>query len=246
MKKFTLSTIAALTLATAPGQALANAVIGEQLQAKLPTLSATESLTVVVTYDQLEPVSESQLQQLLNLGITEGVQFSSLPIIGVVATSAQIEQLKSLPNVRSIWLNRQLEYFNADARKITGVEQLQSADFVARNGTSYTGDGITIMVNDSGIDASHQDLLFGEKVIENVQAVTHAQAISLVAPTDGFVLEGQINTDLNVGHGTHVAGTIAGTGMMSDGKYLGAAPRVTKCIRREKARRLFRNVSHPS
>ncbi|WP_417665932.1 S8 family peptidase [Pseudidiomarina sp.] len=224
MKKFTLSTIAALTLAAAPGQALANAVIGEQLQAKLPTLSATESLTVVVTYDQLEPVTESQLQQLLNLGITEGVQFSSLPIIGVTATRTQIEQLKSLANVRSVWLNRQLEYFNADARKITGVEQLQSADFIARNGTSFTGNGITIMVNDSGIDASHQDLLFGEKVIENVQALTHAQAISLVAPTDGFVIEGQVNTDLNVGHGTHCAGTIAGTGAMSDGKYLGAAP----------------------
>lgn len=224
MKKFTLSTIAALTLAAAPSHAIANTVIGEQLQAKLPTLSASESLTVVVTYDQLEPVSESQIQQLLNLGITEGVQFSSLPIIGVVATSAQIEQLKSLPNVRSIWLNRQLEYFNADARKITGVEQLQSADFISRNGTSFTGNGITIMVNDSGIDASHQDLLFGDKVIENVQALTHAQAISLVAPTDGFVIEGQINTDLNVGHGTHCAGTIAGTGVMSDGKYLGAAP----------------------
>lgn len=224
MKKFTLSTIAALTLAAAPGQAMAEAVIGEQLQAKLPTLAVTDTVMAVVTYDQMEPVTESQIQQLLNLGLTEGVQFSTLPIIGVVATPQQIATLAQQDGVRSIWLNRELEYYNADARKITGVEQLQSNEFVQRNGTSFTGKGVTIMVNDSGIDASHQDLFFGDTVVENVQAVTHAQAIGLVAPTDGFVLEGQINTDLNVGHGTHVAGTIAGSGVMSDGKYMGAAP----------------------
>lgn len=224
MKKFTLSTIAALTLAAAPGQVMAEAVIGEQLQAKLPSLAVTDQVMAVVTYNQMEPVTESQLQQLLNLGLTDGVQFSTLPIIGVMATRQQIEALAQQADVRSIWLNRELEYFNADARKITGVEQLQTNDFIQRNGTGFTGKGVTIMVNDSGVDASHQDLFYGDTVVENVQALTHAQAISLVAPTDGFVLEGQVNTDLNSGHGTHCAGTIAGSGVMSDGKYMGAAP----------------------
>ncbi|MDN7125299.1 S8 family serine peptidase [Pseudidiomarina sp. 1APP75-32.1] len=224
MKKFALTTIAALTLAAAPGQAMAEAVIGDQLKAKLPVLNASEQIMAVVTYDQLEPVTESQIQQLLDLGLAQGVQFSSLPIIGVLATRQQIESLAQQSDVRSIWLNRQLQYFNADQRKITGVEQLQSNEFIQRNNTSFTGKGVTIMVNDSGIDAAHQDLLYGDTVVENVQAITSAEAISLVAPTDGFVLEGQINTDLNVGHGTHCAGTIAGSGVMSDGKYMGAAP----------------------
>lgn len=224
MKKFTLSTIAALTLAVAPGQAAAEAVIGEQLQAKLPTLAATDTVMAVITYDQLEPVSEAQIQALLNLDIVDGVQFSALPIIGVVATASQIQEIAQQSDVRSIWLNRQLDYFNADARQITGVAQLQSNEFIQRNDTKFTGNGVTIMVNDSGIDAAHQDLLFGDTVVENVQALTHAQAIGLVAPTDGFVLEGQINTDLNSGHGTHCAGTVAGSGFMSDGKYMGAAP----------------------
>ncbi len=224
MKKFTLSTIAALTLTIAPGQAAAEAIIGEQLQAKLPTLAVSDKIMTVVTFNQMEPVSESQLQTLLDLGISEGVQFSSLPVVGVLATRAQIAELAQQNDVRSIWLNRKLEYFNADAREITGVAQVQSTEFYSRNRTTFTGNGVTIMVNDSGIDASHQDLMFGEKVIENVQAITHAQAIGLVAPTSGFVLEGQINTDLNVGHGTHCAGTIAGTGAMSDGLYVGAAP----------------------
>lgn len=224
MKKFSLSSIAALTLCVTSINANAEAVIGDQMQAKLATLSASDTVMAVITYDQLEPVSEAQIQSLLNLNITKGVQFSSLPTIGVLATANQINALAQQNDVRSIWLNRTLEYYNADARKITGVEQLQSESFASRNNVTFTGKGITVMVNDSGVDASHQDHLFGDTVVENVQALTHAQALSLVAPTDGFVLEGQVTTDLNSGHGTHVAGTIAGNGVMSDGKYKGAAP----------------------
>lgn len=224
MKKFTLSTVAATMLSLSAAPALADAYIGEQMQSTLSQLDITSSVMAVVTYDQLEPLAESQLNQLLNLGITEGVQFKSLPIIGVVATKAQIEAIAGLEGVRSVFANREMSLYNADARQITGVADLQGAEFSGRNGLEYTGKGVTIMVNDSGVDASHQDHFFGDTVVENVQALTHASAISLTGVTDGLVLTGQINTDTNSGHGTHVAGTIAGSGVMSDGKYVGAAP----------------------
>lgn len=224
MKKFTLSAVAAAFIVAPTSQALADAYIGEQLANKLPTLAAAESVMAVVTFDQLEPLAESQIQQILNLGISEGVQFKALPVIGVVATKQQIEALAQLDSVRSIFANRKMEYFNADARQITGVDEVQGEDFVARNGIEYTGKGVTVMVNDSGVDAAHQDLLFGDTVVENVQALTHASAISITGATDGMQIKGQINTDLNSGHGTHVAGTIAGSGIMSNGKYVGAAP----------------------
>ncbi|NMH61380.1 S8 family peptidase [Alteromonas ponticola] len=224
MKKFTLSAVAAAFIAAPTAQALADAYIGEQLATKLSTLSNAESVMAVVTFDQLEPLAESQIQQILNLGIIEGVQFRSLPIIGVVATKSQIEALAKMDNIRSIFANRKMEYYNADAREITGVDELQGTDFAQRNGVEFTGKGVTIMVNDSGVDASHQDLLFGDTVVENVQALTHASAISITGVTDGMTVKGQINTDLNSGHGTHCAGTIAGSGIMSDGKYVGAAP----------------------
>ncbi len=131
-----------------------------------------------------------------------------------------------MDGVRSVFANRPVKFYNEESRQITGVDQLQSEDFISRNGMAYTGKGVTIMVNDSGIDATHQDLFFGDKVVENVQAVTHASALSLTGVTNGFTLTGQPNTDLNSGHGTHCAGTIAGTGIMSDGKHQGAAPDV--------------------
>ncbi|MCW8092609.1 S8 family peptidase [Alteromonas sp. ASW11-130] len=224
MKKFTLSAVAAVFMAAPSSQALADAYIGNQLANRLTTLSNTEAVMAVVTFDQLEPLAEAQIQQILNLGIVKGVQFRALPIIGVVATKAQIEALAKLDSVRSIFANRKMDYYNADAREITGVNKIQGAAFVQRNGVEFTGKGVTIMVNDSGVDASHQDLLFGDTVVENVQALTHASAISVTGMTDGVTIKGQINTDLNSGHGTHCAGTIAGSGFMSDGKYLGAAP----------------------
>ena len=76
---------------------------------KLVSLSPAESLMAVVTYDQMSPLAESQITQLLNLGITEGVQFKNLPIIGVVATKAQIEAIAQFDGVRSVFANRENE-----------------------------------------------------------------------------------------------------------------------------------------
>ncbi|MFA3793153.1 S8 family serine peptidase [Aliiglaciecola sp. SL4] len=224
MKKYTLTAIATAMLSLSANSVKAEALIGEQLTDSLITLTENQSIMAVVTFDQLDPVTESQLNQILSLGITDGVQFKSLPIMGVVATKAQIEQLAQLDNVVSIFANRKMQYYNADARQITSVADLQTTDFEQRNGITYTGKGVTIMVNDSGVDASHQDIFFGDTVVENVQALTHSSVISVTGVTDGTTLKGQINTDTNSGHGTHVAGTIAGNGVMSGGKYVGAAP----------------------
>ena len=223
MKSSIKNILAGLTIAGFSLNAAAAAVIGNQLEQKLQTMSATESAMVVVSYDQLGALSNTQLQNLLSLGLVEGVQFKSLPIIGLLATPSQISQLVNVPGVRSVYANRSLTYFNKEARELTGVDKLQSDDFEAHNGIKFTGKGVTVIVNDSGIDATLDDLEYGSKVIENVQGVTHAQAISLTG-IDGAWIEGQPNTDLNVGHGTHCAGTVAGWGSHSDGEYKGAAP----------------------
>ena len=212
-----------LSIAGISLSATAAAVIGSQLEQQLQNMKATDSAMVVVSYDQLHALTTSQLQSLLSLGLTQGVQFKSLPIIGVMASPVQINQLAAMPGIRSVFANRSLEYYNAEAREITGVEKLQSRKFENKNGIKFTGKGVTVIVNDSGIDATLDDLAFGTKVVGNVQGITHAQALSLTG-VDGVWIKGQLNTDLNVGHGTHCAGTVGGWGTHSDGKYKGAAP----------------------
>lgn len=212
-----------LALALAAPLASAQGIVGSTLQDALASAGALDRLEVVVTYDQDGPLTALQRDALGALGITTARTFESLPMAGALATPTQIASLAGLPGVASVWLNEELTYYNDGSRQITGVDRLRTdAGMRTSQGLPYSGQGVTVVVNDSGIDATHADLPYGSKVVENVQAVTNLNALSGLLPIT--YLEGQPNTDTNSGHGTHVAGTVAGTGSRSGGLYEGVAP----------------------
>ena len=217
---FKLSAIASGILFS--GIALAEAQISADLAQKLGAALPGEELTVVVTYNQSGPLTAAELSTLQGLGITRGITMRSLPIAGVVATPAEIRALAQQSNVVSIFPNRQLTYFNKEARQITGAARVveNQADF--GRALPYSGKGVTVMVNDSGIDATHMDLQFGTHVVQNVQAAGNLASVDSMLPIT--YVEGMPNTDTGSGHGTHCAGTIGGTGARSNGLYRGVAP----------------------
>lgn len=198
------------------------AVIGAQLAQSLSSMSPLERTQVVITYNQLGPLSSLQVNTLRGLGLTQGVHFSRLPIAGALATRQQIQALAQRSDILSIHANRSLQYFNQGSRQISSVERAQAAPQDFGRPMPFTGFGVTVLVNDSGIDATHQDLAYGDHVVQNVQGLTNLHALDAMLPVT--YLENQHNTDTNSGHGTHCAGIIGGTGARSSGLHRGVAP----------------------
>ncbi|MDQ3494253.1 MAG: S8 family serine peptidase [Pseudomonadota bacterium] len=187
----------------------AAALISPDLQKRLLTAPAHE---VIVTFSD-----RSQAARLD--GLTASVRhLKELPMSGALLTSAQVQQVAQWEGVESIYFNAPLEYFNHEAGEITGGH-------VVHDQIRLKGAGVTIAVLDSGIDANHPDLQYGAKTIQNVKIVGDLGLVGTTA-----YLENQPNSDTSSGHGTHVAGTVAGTGTMSAGDarranyYDGIAP----------------------
>ncbi|ALN58889.1 peptidase, families S8 and S53 [Lysobacter enzymogenes] len=218
----TLVKLTALALGmAASGVSLAAARLDAALERALAGAADTAPLEVVVAYNQPGPLRAAQVQALKLLGIDKGVSMRALPIAGALATPAQIRALSQRGDVLSIHLNKPLRYYNQEARELSGVDRVQANPGDFGRTVPFTGRGVAVMINDSGIDATHADLKYGQRVVQNVQALTNLHSLLDFLPVT--VLENQLNTDISSGHGTHCAGTVGGSGAQSAGLYRGVA-----------------------
>jgi len=122
-----------------------------------------------------------------------------------------------LPGVVLLELDGILEVANGDSAVLHGVDQ-------AWQQTGYDGSGTTVAIIDTGIDGLHvslddQDddpLTYDPKIIAFYDAVNNASATN---GTEVFPYDDN-------GHGTHCAGTTAGTGA-PDFEHMGMAPKAS-------------------
>lgn len=219
-KRFRICAIAAGLMAS--GIALADAQLDPELVSRMKSALPTDQLQVVISYEQSTPVTPGQVAALKAIGIDKGVVMRTLPIAGALATPSEIRALAKRDDVASIYFNAPLRYFNKEQREISGAARAVQNPGDYGRAIPFSGAGVGVVVNDSGVDATHADLKLGRNVVENVQAVTNLAAYDTMLPIT--YLEGQANTDTGSGHGTHCAGTIGGTGAASNGLYRGVAP----------------------
>jgi serine protease AprX len=202
------------------------ATLSPALRDKLTGLANNASVgMVIVSFKAPNGLQASHLNILRSVGVLGGQTFPKLGMVAQPMTAGQVRALQNNPNIRSIWSNDALRYYMNQARVLTGVDRLRvDAGFMARNGAmpvSGAGD-FSVLVIDSGIDATHQDLTYGTKVIQNVHPVLATSTLAGFTPN--VTIENLPNTDETVGHGTHCAGIIGGTGARSGGAYSGVAP----------------------
>ena len=127
-------------------------------------------------------------------------EFSLIPATALSLEADTLNELSDLDEVAEIWLDEEvqilLDVSTPHIRAPQVWEQMRN-----------DGQGVTICVVDTGIDATHPDF---------------AGRVGLTAD-----FSGKGSAEDGNGHGTHVASISAGTGAASGGKYVGVAPGAT-------------------
>jgi serine protease AprX len=223
------------------GASLAAPKVDPELTARLRAARESAQLGVILTFHGTR-VTNAQVEAVSALGITTGVRMTNFPIMAVNASPTQIQRLLGWSELRSVYLNAPLQLYLHQTRPLIGVDRLRKdADITRRNnGVPVSGKGVTIAINDTGVDGTHADLKFdllnrpAGQTIQNVLVNPNdkdglvVRSNTLGNPLKGILpatyVEDVINSDTNGGHGTHCASIAAGTGAASGGLYQGVAP----------------------
>jgi serine protease AprX len=233
------------TVATTPTVAVKGAKVDPLLVKQFNSSAAGATMPVVITY-RSKP-STAEFNRLQAIGIKKGFALRELPMVIAPMNAAQLMTVQMQPGVRSVSANRIMKTFTNESRKFIGVPQLWADAEVTRAnqqhpGIPISGKGIGIGYLDTGADATHADLKYGSKVVQNViQPMSETTVgdgglavgiginiFDTLYESAGFYapvyLEDQLHSDVESGHGTHGAAVAAGTGAQSGGLYGGVAP----------------------
>ena len=167
-------------------------------------LFLNEDGTLPVIVDYSRDVSDNDVRILeQNVDFEHQVTLYRIDAIAGRIPHDMVLETLSLPGVIMIELDGILEALNGDVAVVHAVD-------VAQENTGYDGSGVTVAIIDTGIDGNHSGLddqdddpsTYDPKIIGFYDAVNNP---SLTNGTEVFPYDDQ-------GHGTHCAGTTAGTG----------------------------------
>jgi serine protease AprX len=169
----------------------------------------TQTVRVIVQYKQVPTSAHYATMQgrgarlHTKLHMIKGAAFT-IPVSALPALEAD-------PNVASVTIDHPMNVMDDITDNVIGASSAWNSGF--------TGAGVGIAVIDSGINDSHPDLF---DATQTSSRVVYHQDFTGTATSNSS----GANYDL-YGHGTHVAGIIAGNGYLSGGQYQGVAPAAT-------------------
>jgi serine protease AprX len=165
---------------------------------------------------------------LTGAGLTVAGEFAGIDVLYGSGTLGQVLSLRSRPGVTYLEADRKLEYHGDTGpwatRARAAYESALGGPYYDTSGAVLTGSGVGVAVVDSGIDATHPDL--AERVVKNFKVVCSTPGLISTATGMCFgptAYAEAPDTDTTGGHGTHVAGIVAGDGTASNGTFRGVA-----------------------
>lgn len=190
-------------------------VLETQLEENLAIWDSDAEVSLLVRFKD-EPSLEKEV--ILNeMGFDVFAKFHVVPALGLKGPARAVMDLLAHPSIVRIENDSAVELFMEQSLRTINATKVWDTRII-EDGVHYRdeqidGSGITVVVLDTGIDADHPDLDYGDKTILNLKA-----------DMPGGPWHERTNTDTSYGHGTHCAGTVAGNGDASAGARRGVAP----------------------
>jgi serine protease AprX len=221
MNRWLITAGALLTLAACDQ---GSTVVAPDQPSPLADATSPDAAIYIVNFDETRTTEAAVTTGILNSGAGV-VQFNNFSMVAALATPTQLIAISTLPGLEGIYANRQLEYYmlhesvpaiRADAVHVAGI----------------TGKGIGVAILDSGIDGAYNaDVAYPQYTVQNVKVIYNQDDVFTwkdgpkpIRKGATLVVENLPNSETSVGHGTHVAGIVAGRGTSSTGYYTGVAP----------------------
>lgn len=168
-------------------------------------------------------VPDGALDLLDDLGVTRGIELASIGAVAVTAPQAVIETLAATDDrLIAVAPQRRLEldlYASKEQIDAVGMDSEEAYRTSRGSGTrpGVTGAGVTVAVLDSGIFEPHPDLAgrvplglhYSFSEIQDSGGISYEEWDAYAENTGHLALQDEI------GHGTHVASTVGGSGAAS-------------------------------
>ncbi|RAH16594.1 MAG: hypothetical protein CMB56_000690 [Methanobacteriota archaeon] len=210
-------------------------VIDSALWKRISMGTNNDIVQIIVQFDSGEN-GKTEESILIENGFNPIYKTTVIPSIFASGPAKNISILAGIKEIKWVEWNSPIKYYmDQTVHTIKAIDtwnrQLMDVNGFSTS-TQIRGDGITVVVVDSGIDASHPDLDYtpqspnnpvkpepNDKVIYNAK-LNQGSGSS----TPDFLWVPASDTDTSSGHGTHCAGTVAGNGDASAGNKRGIAP----------------------
>ncbi|HJR45050.1 MAG TPA: S8 family serine peptidase [Actinomycetota bacterium] len=225
---------AALMLAVTAAASLAVAPASASSRARIDPAVFLESGRISVLVHLADGVDMGDgVAAATRAGLATGTTYAPIGVFVAYGGHDAVERLARDAAVVLIEANASIEAFTDTSHRATRGENLLAGEVTAPDGTRLDGSGVGVAVVDSGVDGTHPDLVSrmggNVKIVCSVPMPGATQATPFEecrGPKTAVPMDDTDTPSLG-GHGTHVAGIVAGTGAASEGRFHGAAPGAT-------------------